>query len=67
VEVNLSRLAAQWETRINKAIDEMCRQALAYIKDEIDTIDALLSENQGNTNEISELASALQRYLADIP
>lgn len=65
VEVNLSRLAAQWEARINKAIEEMRRQALAYIRDEITTIDALLSENPHNTTEIRELVSTLQGHLID--
>jgi GTP-binding protein EngB required for normal cell division len=66
VEVNLSRLAAQWETRINKAIDEIRAQALAYIKDEISTIDALLSESPDNTREIRELVSALQGHMIDV-
>ncbi len=64
-EVNLSRLAAQWETGINKAIDEMRNQTLAYIKDELSTIDALLSKSQGSTEEISELVSVLQGHIID--
>ena len=35
VVVNLSRLAAQWEDRINKAIDGMKKQALKYVQDEL--------------------------------
>ena len=65
VEVNLSRLAAQWEARINRAIEEMRGQALAYIKDEIATIDALLSESADNTREIGELVSTLQGRIID--
>ena len=65
-EVNLSRLAAQWETRINRAIDEMRKQTLAYIRDELSTIDALLSKSQGSTGEINELVSKLKGYNIDI-
>ena len=66
VEVNLSRLAAQWETRINKSIDEMRKHALSYIKDEISTIDALLSKSQGSTSEIRELVAELQGHVIDM-
>jgi GTP-binding protein EngB required for normal cell division len=63
VEINLSRLAAQWEARINKAIDEMRKQANQYIKEEISTIDALLSKTHGRTDEIRELILELQEQL----
>ena len=64
VEVNLSRLAAQWESRINKAIDEMRKQTITYIRDEIETIESLLSEPSGQTDEIQEMVMNLQGYLA---
>jgi len=63
VEVNLSRLATQWEERINAAMDGMRSQALGYIKDEIATIDALLSQSPGTTNELDALISELQGYM----
>ena len=63
VEINLSRLAAQWEARINKAIDEIRKQANQYIKEEISTIDALLSKTHGRTDEIRELIIELQEQL----
>jgi len=52
VEVNLSRLAAQWEERINRAIDGMRKQAERYVEDELSTIEALLSKTCGQTDEI---------------
>jgi len=65
VFVNLSRLAAQWEDRINKAIDGMKKQALKYVQDELTTIESLLSRNQGQTEEIrwtiEELKEQLER------
>jgi GTPase Era involved in 16S rRNA processing len=52
VVVNLSRLAAQWEDRINKAIGGMKKQALKYVQDELATIESLLSKTHGQTDEI---------------
>ena len=54
VEVNLSRLAFQWETRINAAMEEMRKQAERYIRDELTTIEALLSRQQGQTSDIEK-------------
>jgi len=59
VEANLSRLAAQWEDRINRAIEEMRKQAINYVKVELSTIDALLSKTSGQTNEINETMKKL--------
>jgi hypothetical protein len=65
-EVNISRLITQWETRINKAIDGMRKQAESYIRDELSTIDALLSsQGQERTHELHELISELQGYVID--
>jgi GTP-binding protein EngB required for normal cell division len=63
VEANLSRLAAQWEDRINRAIEEMRKQAINYVKEELSTIDALLSETQGQTEEIREAIQKLSEAL----
>ena len=64
-EVNISRLITQWETRINKAIDGMRKQTESYIRDELSTIDALLSKSQGKTHELHDLISELQGYVID--
>jgi hypothetical protein len=52
VTVNISRLAAQWEERINRAIEGMRKQALKYVQDELTTIESLLSQVQGQTDQI---------------
>jgi GTP-binding protein EngB required for normal cell division len=65
VEVNISRLITQWETRINKAIDEMRKQTENYIRDELSTIEALLSNTHGRTDELRELMQELQSYVTD--
>jgi GTP-binding protein EngB required for normal cell division len=67
VEMNLSRLAYQWEMRINMAIEAMRKQAITYVQEELTTIEALLSKTEGQTDEILRLISELQKqseYLA---
>ena len=63
VFVNLSRLAAQWEDRINKAIDGMKKQALKYVQDELATIESLLSKAHGQTEEIRRMIEELEEQL----
>ncbi len=67
VEVNLSRLAAQWENRINQVIDEMKKQALKYIQDELTTIDSLLSKAYGQTEKTRRVMDELKTQLEDLP
>jgi len=63
VVVNLSRLAAQWEDRINKAIDRMKKQALKYVQDELATIESLLSRPHGQTEEIQRTIEELKEII----
>ena len=64
VETNINRLAAQWEDRINAAIDGMHRQAVQYVKDETATIESLLSGARGRTGEIRQMIADL-RMISD--
>ena len=64
VETNINRLAAQWEERINAAIDGMHRQAVQYVRDETATIESLLSGARGRTDEIRQMIADLQ-HLSD--
>ena len=64
VEMNLSRLGAQWESRINATIEEMRKQAAGYVKDEIATIEALLAGSRGRTEEIHAMIEDLRARLA---
>jgi len=66
VEVNLSRLAHQWEVSVNKTIEEMKNRALAYVQDELSTIESLLSKADGQTDELRESIQDLQNYLAQL-
>ncbi|HEX7402227.1 MAG TPA: hypothetical protein VF369_08620 [candidate division Zixibacteria bacterium] len=63
VFVNLSRLAAQWEDRINKAIDGMKKQALKYVQNELATIESLLSKAHGQTDEIQRMIEELKEII----
>ena len=64
-EINLSRLAAQWEKRINAAIEAMKKQAIIYVQNELATIEALLSKTEGRTDEIRRLISEIQQQSED--
>jgi GTP-binding protein EngB required for normal cell division len=66
VEANLSRLAAQWEDCINRAIEKMRKQAVNYIKEELSTIDALLSKTHGQTDDIRETMKQLHKELQEL-
>ena len=66
VVVNLSRLAAQWEDRIKKAIDEMKKQALKYVQDELVTIESLVSQAYGQTDEIRQTMDELKGELKQV-
>jgi hypothetical protein len=66
VETNINRLAAQWEERINAAIDGMHRQAVQYVRDETATIESLLSGARGRTEEIRQMITELKRYTEEI-
>jgi len=61
--VNLSRLAAQWEDRINKTIHQMKEQALKYVHDELGTIEALLLKVGGRTEEIRQAMDKLREEM----
>lgn len=59
-DIHISRLAYQWEVRINKTIDDIKSQALDYVRRERSTIDSLLSQVSGRTDEIRLIMSDLQ-------
>ncbi len=67
VEVNLSRVASQWETRINRAIDAMRRQAVLYVEEEFATMEALIAGAHGRTEEIRKVIADLENQLAKLP
>jgi GTP-binding protein EngB required for normal cell division len=66
VFVNLSRLAAQWENRINRAIEGMKKQALKYVQDELATVESLLSQAGGQTEELQGVMHELSDRLKNV-
>lgn len=66
VETNLARLAAQWEDRINRKIDELKKQANRYVKDELDTIEHLLASSPRQTEEIQKAISEIKAILVQL-
>ncbi|MGD0232467.1 MAG: dynamin family protein [Syntrophorhabdales bacterium] len=65
-QMHLSRLAYQWEVRINKAIEEIRDQALKYVRDELATIDALLSRTAGQSGDIRKTINEVRGGLQDL-
>ncbi len=63
VEINLSRLAYQWEKSVNNAIEEIRVQAINYIHDELATIDALISGTKGQTEDIKKLITQIENNI----
>jgi GTP-binding protein EngB required for normal cell division len=63
VEINLSRLAYQWEKSVNSAIESMRAQAIKYIHEELSTIEAMLSGTRGQTDDIKRLISQIENNL----
>ena len=63
VEINLSRLAYQWEKNVNNAIEAMRTQTINYIHEELFTIEALLTRTQGQTNDIKNIISKIEKTL----
>lgn len=61
VEINLSRLAYQWEKSVNNAIEAMRLQAINYIHEELTTIEALISGTKGQTEDIKKLIAQLEK------
>jgi GTP-binding protein EngB required for normal cell division len=64
--MHLSRLAYQWEVRINRTIEEVRSQALTYVQEELATIDVLLSGTAGQTDDIRGALRDIESDLAHL-
>jgi hypothetical protein len=65
-QMHLSRLAYQWEVRINKAIENIRDQALKYVQEELSTIDALLSRTAGQSGTIQKTIIELEEQVREV-
>ncbi len=54
IEKNLHRLTSGLTEKVNKEMDHLMSQALAYMNGELTTVEALLSENTGESSKILE-------------
>jgi GTP-binding protein EngB required for normal cell division len=54
VEKNLSRIASQWTESVNRCIKQIETQAIVSVKEQIDTVEAMLSGTLSDVNEIKE-------------
>lgn len=61
VEKNLSRLAADWRDRVQQVMEELCRQAEAAARAELDALEGLLAQTASDAprlqQRIAELAA----------
>lgn len=60
IEKNLHRLTSNLNEKINKEMDSLMGKSLAYINEELATIELLLSEKPGDINEISKRIASLK-------
>ncbi|NSW82809.1 MAG: dynamin family protein [Syntrophothermus sp.] len=60
VEKNIHRLTSNLTERINKEMDNLLKQALAYINEELRMVESLLSEGRGDSSYIRERINRLK-------
>jgi GTP-binding protein EngB required for normal cell division len=59
VEKNLHRLVAQWSQAIAASMDDLARQAQAFMRDELTTIEGLVSKTQDQRPALERALAAL--------
>ncbi len=63
VEKNLSRLAADWQTRVSAGVQELRRQAEHYALDELATLEQMLAQGQSNQPQLEQAVAVLTEAL----
>ena len=59
VEKNLSRLAAQWADAVNASIDGLARQSMAFLANELATLEGLVGNASDRRPEIQKALDLL--------
>ena len=59
-EKNLSRLASQWADAVNASIDDLARQAMAFVSEELATIESLVAGAEDRSPDIRDALEELQ-------
>jgi hypothetical protein len=58
-EKNLSRLATQWTGAVNASIDDLAGQAAGFLRDELSTVEKMVSCAGGRQKEIQKAIAEL--------
>lgn len=66
VEKNLSRLAADWQTRVSAGVQELRSQAEQYARNELATLEHMLAQGKSNQPELEQAFALLTEALAKI-
>ncbi len=66
VEKNLSRLAADWQTRVSAGVQELRRQAEQYALNELATLEQMLAQGQSSQPQLEQAMALLTEALAKI-
>jgi glutamyl-tRNA reductase len=66
VEKNLSRLAADWQTRVSAGVQELRRQAEQYALNELATLEQMLAQGQSSQPQLEQAMALLTGALAKI-
>lgn len=59
-EKNLSRLAAQWADAVNGSIEDLARQATAFVAEELATVESLVAGAEDRSADIREALEELE-------
>jgi GTP-binding protein EngB required for normal cell division len=59
-EKNLSRLASQWADAVNASIDDLARQAMAFVSEELVTIQRLVAGAEDRSSDIRDALEELR-------
>jgi hypothetical protein len=63
IEKNLSRLASQWTEKINAAILQMQREAERHVRNQLLTVESLLSRTQSEAEGIKMSLSEVESLI----
>ncbi len=66
VQKNLSRLAADWQTRVSAGVQELRRQAEQYALNELTTLEQMLAQGQTHQPQLREVILELESFRAQL-
>jgi len=58
-EKNISRLAAQWQTRVGAGIKELCSRTINFMENEFNTIESMLTQSPDKSGTIAQIIDEL--------